>query len=106
MNTNVYFTASSVSSTSSTLTTQLDNSYSIQGLTVAVPTLPGTQITSTVLNLNGKTLTTGASGLTLDNASLASATISGGTIALNGTQNWQNNNNSLSLTVNAGRFRP
>ncbi len=99
--TQVYFTASSVVSTSSALTTTLDNNYSIQGLTVIVPTVSGTQITSNIINLNGKTLTTGASGLTLDFTSLASATLSGGTIALNGSQSWANNNRSLGLTVNA-----
>ena len=97
----MYFTASSVSSTSSTLTTTLDNNYSIQGLTVAVPSLSGTQITSSVINLNGKTLTMGGNGLTLDVASLAGATLSGGSIALNGSQNWANNNSSLSMIVNA-----
>jgi autotransporter-associated beta strand protein len=102
-NTSVIFTAANaVPSSGNTLTTQLDANYSIQGLTFAVPVTTG-QITSTVINPNGHTLTLGSGGLNLDSASLSSATISGGSgsVALLTGQNWANNNSSLSLTINA-----
>ena len=102
-NTSVYFTAATAKSgADGVLTTQLDGSYTIQGLTIAVPVISGTQITSTVIKPNGDTLTLGSGGLTLDVASLSSATIAGtGSVLLSTSQSWANNNSSLPLTVNA-----
>ena len=66
-NTSVYFTATTAKSgVGGVLTTQLDGSYAIQGLTIAVPTISGTQINSTVINPNGNALSLGSGGLTLD----------------------------------------
>jgi len=95
--------ANAVPGAGGVLTTQLNADYSIQGLTVAVPATTGSaQVTSTVINPNGYTLTLGGSGLTLDAASLASATIGSGSILLSTTSpSWANNNPSLGLTVNA-----
>ncbi len=103
-NTSVYFTATNaVPGAGGVLTTRLDANYSIQGLTIAVPTTTGSaQVTSTVINPNGFTLTLGANGLTLDGSSLAGGTIGTGSLLLGTTtQSWANNNSSLGLTVNA-----
>jgi autotransporter-associated beta strand protein len=103
-NTNVYFTATNaVPGAGGVLTTQLDANYAIQGLTIAVPTTTGSaQVTSTVINPSGFSLTIGSNGLTLDSESLASATIGAGSVVLGTTnQSWANNNSSLGLTVNA-----
>ena len=100
--TDVVFAASNaVPSSGGTLTTQLDGGFTIKGLTIAVPTMSPTQVTSTVINPNGNPLTLGADGLTLAATSRSSATIGGGSIALGGSQNWANNHATLGLTVNA-----
>ena len=100
--TDVVFAASNaVPNSGSTLTTQLDGNFPIKGLTIAVPTTSPTQITSTVINPNGNTLTIGADGLTLAAASLSSATLGAGAISLGVSQNWANNNATLGLSVNS-----
>ena len=83
------------------LSTQLDANYAIQGLTISVPTMSGTQITATLIRPNGFTLTLGGSGLTLAAASLSGGTFASGTIQLAASQSWANNNASLPLVVNA-----
>lgn len=102
--TDVYFTASNAAPNfGNTLSTQLNAAYSIKGLFIAVPTLPGTQITSTALNLNGSALTIGSDGLTLAASSQSSATLFGaGSILVgSGAESWSNNNATLPLTINS-----
>lgn len=102
-NTSVYFTATSaVPGAGGVLTTQLDGTYSIQGLTIAVPLTTGSaQVTSTVINPNGHALTIGTGGLTLDSASLSSGSIGSGTVLLSTNQSWANNSSTMALTVGA-----
>jgi fibronectin-binding autotransporter adhesin len=103
--TDVYFTAANaVPNFGNTLSTQLNAAYSIKGLFIAVPTLPGMQITSTAINLNGNALTIGGDGLTLAAASLSSATLTGlGSVLLGSSaESWANNNATLPLTFNSG----
>ena len=97
--TDVFFTAVNVTgSPSGVLATTLDAPYSIKSLTFGVST--GT-IASVTVNTGTNSLTIGTGGLTLNAASLASATISGsGAVVLNGSQSWSNNS-SQGLTVNA-----
>ncbi len=97
--TNVFFTAANATgSPSGALATTLDASYAINSLTFGVSA--GT-IASLTVNTGTNSLTIGAGGLTLNSASLASATISGsGAVVLNGSQAWSNNS-SQGLTVNA-----
>ena len=97
--TNVFFTAANATgSPSGALATTLDASYAINSLTFGVSA--GT-ITSVTVNTGTNSLTIGSGGLTLNAASLASATISGtGAVVLNGSQTWSNNS-SQGLTVNA-----
>ncbi len=99
--TDTIFTAANAVGVSGTLNTQLDGGYQIKSLTFDVPA--GTGITSTVINTNGNTLTTGSGGVTLAATSNSSATISGtGAVTVNGSQNWANNSNSNALTVSTG----
>ena len=58
------------------LSTALDANYAIQGLTISVPTMSGTQNTPTLVRPNGFTLTLGGSG-----QALAATSLSGGTFA-------------------------
>ena len=100
----VIFTAANATPNSGgTLTTTLDANYQLHSLTFNVPVISPTQITSTVINTNGNSLTLLANGLTLASTSNSSATISGtGSVVMNGSQNWANNSNSQSLTVSSG----
>jgi fibronectin-binding autotransporter adhesin len=94
--TDVYFTAANAKASSGSLTTTLDNAYSIQGMFFAVS--PGS-ITGVTVNTGSNVLTLGGDGLTLATSS-ASGTISGGgSILLSNGQNWANNVNNQALTV-------
>ena len=86
---------------SNELSTQLDANYAIQGLTISVPTMSGTQVTATLIRPSGYTLTLGGSGLTLAAASLSGGTFALGTIQLATSQSWANNNSALPLVINA-----
>ncbi len=95
--TNVIFTATNASASGGSLSTQLDASYGINGLTFGVSA--GT-IASVAVNANGNLLTIGSGGLTLTGTASASAAINGsGGVVVNGSQAWANNSNSQSLTV-------
>jgi autotransporter-associated beta strand protein len=95
----VIFTATNATGGPS-LTTQLDNSYSIKSLTFDVPVATG--ITSATVDTNGNNLVLGAGGLVLASTSNSTGTLSGsGSISLNGSQNWNNNSNTQSLNVTA-----
>jgi fibronectin-binding autotransporter adhesin len=95
--TDVYFTAANATGVAGSLTTTLDNPYSIAGMFFAVSS---GSITSVTLSTGSNTLTLGYDGLTLAATSNASGTISGsGALLLNGYQNWANNSNSQPLTV-------
>ena len=94
--TDVYFTAANGTGVAGSLTTTLDNNYSIAGLFLAVSS---GSITGVTINTGSYALALGGDGLTLA-ASNANATISGsGSILLNASQNWANNSNSQPLTV-------
>jgi autotransporter-associated beta strand protein len=98
--TSVIFTAANASGSSGTMMSQLDSSYSVQGLTFDVPAAPG--ITSTILNTNGNSLVVGNSGLSLATTSNSSTIITGsGSVLVNGDQFWSNNNNAQSLTISS-----
>ncbi len=94
--TDIYFTAANATGVSGSLTTTLDNNYSIAGLFLAASS---GSITGVTINTDSYALALGGDGLTLA-ASNASATISGsGSIVLTAGQNWANNSNSNPLTV-------
>ena len=98
--TSVIFNAANATGVAGTLTTRLDSAYTIGGLTIDVPAAPG--IASTVLNGNGNSLAIGSGGLTIASSSASSATFNGGSIQLDGNQNWANNSNTRSLNVASG----
>ena len=94
--TDVYFTAANAAGVAGSLTTTLDNNYSIAGLFLAVSS---GSITGVTINTGSFALALGGDGLTLAAAN-ASATIGGsGSIVLNAGQSWANNSNSGPLTV-------
>ena len=94
--TDVYFTAANATGVAGSMTTTLDNSFSIAGLFLAVSS---GSITGVTINTGGYALALGGDGLTLAGSN-ASATISGsGSIVLSAGQNWANNSNSQPLTV-------
>ncbi len=94
--TDVYFTAANATGVSGSLTTTLDNPYSVAGLFFAVSS---GSITSVTVNTGSYALTLGGDGLTLATSN-ASGTITGSSaLALNGNQNWANNSNNQTLTV-------
>ena len=94
--TDVYFTAANATGVAGSLTTTLDNAFSVAGLFFSVSS---GSITSVTVNTGSNLLTLGGDGLTLATSN-ASGTISGsGAILLNGYQNWANNANNRALTV-------
>ncbi len=94
--TDVYFTAANATGVAGSMTTTLDNNYSIAGLFLAVSS---GSITGVTINTGSYSLTLGSDGLTLAGSN-ASATISGsGSMVLATGQNWANNSNSHPLTV-------
>ena len=94
--TDVYFTAANATGVAGSMTTTLDNNYSIAGLFLAVSS---GSISGVTINTGSYALALGSDGLTLAGSN-ASATISGsGSILLNVSQNWANNSNSNPLTV-------
>jgi autotransporter-associated beta strand protein len=99
--TDVVFTAQNATpSSGTTLTTQLDGTYAVKGLTFDVPS--GIGISAVAINTfsSGYGLTIGQDGLTVASTSSASGTISGpGSVSLSTSQNWANNNNTYGLTV-------
>ena len=101
--TDVYFTAANATAVAGSMTTTLDNNYSIQGLFLAVSS---GWITGVTVNTSSYALALGGDGLTLAGSN-ASATISGsGSIVLTTGQNWANNSNSNPLTVTCLFRRP
>ena len=95
--TNVYFTAANAAGNAGgSLTTTLDQAFSINSLTFAQAS--GT-ISSVGINTAANTLTIGSGGLALASTSAANASINGsGGVILNGSQNWVNNS-SQTLSV-------
>jgi autotransporter-associated beta strand protein len=100
-NTNVIFAATNASpNVSTSLNTVLDAAFSVKSITFNEPSTTG--ITQTVVNTNGNTLTLGSGGLAVASASFSGGIIAGsGTVNLLTNENFANNNNNQSLTVNA-----
>ncbi len=93
--TDVYLTAANATAVAGSLTTTLDNAYSIAGLFFAGSS---GSITGVTVNTGSNVLTLGNDGITLTGS--ANGTISGsGAIVLNTSQNWANNSNTQVLTV-------
>lgn len=95
---NVIFNAANAAGSGATLTTRMDASYLLKGMSFDVAA--GTGITSSVVNTSGNVLTVGSDGISVAATSNSAATLNGGgTVTMNGSQNWANNSSTRALSI-------
>ncbi len=102
----IFAATSAVGDGNGNLGTTLDQSYSINSLTMATSPLATTPLVDTTIDTAGFTLTIGGGGLTLldnsanaSNLTIADSTSGTGNVALSASQTWTNNHSTAQLLV-------